>query len=66
VPTRPGEPWPDPQRRGDETTAVDEFWSLMSTYQGVRSRFFDGALLEAAAAGTEPSSPGSGGRSGSR
>ncbi|WP_018335069.1 SAM-dependent methyltransferase [Actinomycetospora chiangmaiensis] len=47
VPTRPDQPWPDPERVGDETTGVDEFWALMSTYQGVRSRFFDRALLDA-------------------
>ncbi len=53
VPTRPDQPWPDPERRGDEPTAVDEFWSMMSTYQGVRSRFFDRALLGAAAGGAD-------------
>lgn len=51
VPTRPDQPWPDPERVDDESTPVDEFWSLMTTYQGVRSRFFDRALLEAAAGG---------------
>lgn len=47
VPTRAGEPWPDPERVGDETTVVDELWSLMSAYQGVRSRSFDMDLLDA-------------------
>jgi methyltransferase (TIGR00027 family) len=47
VPTRPEQRWPDPERHGSETTPVDEFWSLMSTYQGVRSRYFDRALLGA-------------------
>ena len=47
VPTRPDQPWPDPERVDGETTPVDEFWSLMTTYQGVRSRFFDRALLDA-------------------
>lgn len=51
VPTRADQRWPDPERVGDETTTVDEFWSLMTTYQGVRSRYFDRALLEATAAG---------------
>ncbi|GAA4845033.1 class I SAM-dependent methyltransferase [Actinomycetospora corticicola] len=47
VPTRPDQPWPDPERVDGETTPVDEFWSLMTTYQGLRSRFFDRALLDA-------------------
>lgn len=51
LPTRPGEPWPDPERSGTEETALDEFWPLMAAYQGVRSRFFDTALLRAAEQG---------------
>ena len=53
VPTRADQPWPDPERVGDETTPVDEFWSMMTTYQGVRSRFFDRALLGATTAGVD-------------
>ncbi|GLZ54751.1 SAM-dependent methyltransferase [Actinomycetospora sp. NBRC 106378] len=47
LPTHPDQPWPDPERVDGERTVVDEFWTVMSTYQGVRSRFFDRALLDA-------------------
>lgn len=53
VPVRPGETWavddPDPEIRSE----VDGFWTMMATYQGVRSRFFDDALDRAVAAGAD-------------
>ncbi|RZT86467.1 methyltransferase (TIGR00027 family) [Pseudonocardia sediminis] len=53
VPVRPGETWtvhdPDPAIRSE----VDGFWTMMATYQGVRSRFFDDALDRAVSAGTD-------------
>jgi len=51
VPVTPDQRWnldgADQQVRGE----VDAFWSMMTSYQGVRSRFFDTVLDRAVAAG---------------
>jgi methyltransferase (TIGR00027 family) len=53
LPTRPEQRWPDAERVGDERTVMDELWSVMCTYQGIRSRFFDTVLATAAGDGVD-------------
>jgi methyltransferase (TIGR00027 family) len=52
LPTRPDQHWPAPD---DPSLAedTDRFWDMMSTYQGVRSRYFDTALTQAARNGAD-------------
>jgi len=49
LPTRPDQAWPD-STGGDDVSA---FWSVMTTYQGVRSRYFDLALTAATEGGVD-------------
>jgi methyltransferase (TIGR00027 family) len=53
LPTRPEQRWPDPGRAGDEATVMDELWSVMCTYQGIRSRYFDTVLAAAVRDGVD-------------
>jgi methyltransferase (TIGR00027 family) len=53
LPTRPEEGWPRTGQDPAVAAEVDAFWSVMTTYQGVRSRYFDAALTAATERGID-------------
>lgn len=53
VPVRPDQSWDLPGSDDATRSEVDAFWTMMTSYQGVRSRFFDTVLDGAVARGVD-------------